>query len=193
MPASSQPQDHTREDALRELFGLEPGDGGRSGTDAKDDQGRTFELKSTTKDRVTTGRDVSTRTLEKWRERTWIIGCGEYSGTTFNFQSTWVLTPAQLEPWFFKIENRLVESGRLGDRVLTACGTNDFTDAERERIGKMLKRGSTLNDPQIPLRFIETNGTRVTDHHAERLQDIVDDTLNRLGVADRGGPLFYSR
>jgi hypothetical protein len=173
VPASSQPQDHTREDQLRALFGLEPGDGGRSGTDAKDDQGRTFELKSTTKDRVTTARDVSTRHLERWRGRTWIIGRGEYSGTTFHFQSTWVLTPAQLEPWFLKIENRLVESRRLGERVLAACGTNDFRDDERQRIAAILKRGSTLNNPHITLRFIETNGTRVTDHHAERLQEIV--------------------
>ncbi len=173
MPASSQPQDHTREDQLRALFGLEPGDGGRSGTDAKDDQGRTFELKSTTKDRVTTGRDVSTHTLERWRERTWIIGRGEYSGTTFTFESTWVLTPAQLEPWFFKIENRLVESGRLGDRVMGACSTNDFTSAEREQIAAMLGRGSTLNNPQIGLAFVRQNGTLITDNHAERLRQLV--------------------
>lgn len=147
MTASSQPQDHTREDALRELFGLLPSGEGRIGTDARDTQGRSFELKTTTKNQVTTARDVSTRHLERWRGRTWIIGRGEYWGSTFVFESTWVLTPSQLAPWFQKIENCLVETGRLGNRVLTACGTNDFRDDERQRIAAILKRGSTLNDP----------------------------------------------
>ncbi|MEA5510688.1 hypothetical protein VB715_13020 [Crocosphaera sp. UHCC 0190] len=71
-------QDDARENELIKLFQLEqPPNRGRSDTDALlKYKGQTFyfELKSTTKDSVTTVRDFGPVHIEKWKNKHWIIG-----------------------------------------------------------------------------------------------------------------------
>ena len=69
MKSGRKPQDRDREDALRKLFDLE----NRTGPDALDEMGRYYELKSTTRDRVSTARDVGPEHLKKWRKLNWIF------------------------------------------------------------------------------------------------------------------------
>ena len=62
MTSGRKPQDRDREDALRNLFELEAANQNRIGPDAVDEAGHYFELKSTTRDRVSTARDVGPET-----------------------------------------------------------------------------------------------------------------------------------
>lgn len=114
MTSNRKPQDRDREDALRQLFDLEQANHNRTGPDAIDEAGRYFELKSTTRDRVSTARDVGPGHLKKWRKLNWIFGRGQYAGKTFTFEKRYVLTPVRMESWFNRIEAKItiaVESG----------------------------------------------------------------------------------
>lgn len=171
-----QPQDHDREDALRTLFELKPANQGRSGLDAVDDWGHHYELKSTTRFQVSTARDVGPDHLLKWRQLNWIFGRGSYTGNTFIFEETYVLTPIQMEPWFRLIEAKVIQDAPLFVRVLSVLDTNGFTSAECDRVRRAFRRGVLLNDPKIPWSFIRTNGTLISRDHAKRLRQLLRPT-----------------
>jgi len=173
LKSGRKPQDRDREDALRELFELEPANQNRTGPDALDEVGRYYELKSTTRDRVSTARDVGQEHLKKWRQLNWIVGRGQYSGKTFEFGSTYVLTPTQMEPWFRAIEAKITQDDALFVRALDVLEANGFTQAERDRIRRAFRRGVLLNDPKITWGYIQTHGVEIRHRHARTLRRVL--------------------
>jgi Restriction endonuclease PvuII len=167
------PQDRDREDALRKLFELEPANQNRTGPDAVDENNRYYELKSTTRDRVSTARDVGPEHLRKWRQLNWIFGRGQYSGKTFEFESTYILTPTQMEPWFSLIESKITQDDALFARALNILEANGFTPAERDRIRRAFRRGVLLNDPKITWGYIQTHGVEIRREHARTLRQVL--------------------
>jgi hypothetical protein len=167
------PQDRDREDALRKLFDLEQANQNRTGPDAIDEAGRFYELKSTTRDRVSTARDVGPEHLKKWRKLNWIIGRGQYAGKTFAFEKTYVLTPVQMEPWFSLIEAKITQDDALFSRALNVLEANGFTPAECDRIRRAFRRGVLLNDPKIPWGYIQTHGVEIGGNHARKLREVL--------------------
>jgi hypothetical protein len=167
------PQDRDREDALRKLFDLQQANQNRTGPDAFDEMGRYYELKSTTRDRVSTARDVGPGHLEKWRKLNWIIGRGQYAGKTFSFEKTYVLTPVQMEPWFNLIEAKLTQDDALFSRVLNVLETNGFTPADCDRIRRAFRRGVLLNDPKITWGYIQSHGVEIRREHAKTLRPVL--------------------
>ena len=167
------PQDRDREDALRKLFELEPANQNRIGPDAVDEVGHYFELKSTTRDRVSTARDVGPEHLKKWRERNWIFGRDYYQGSTFKFEQTYFLSPVQLEPWFGMIEAKITQDDALFNRVLNVIDTNGFTEEESDRVRKAFRRRVLLNDPKITWGYIRTHGTEIRTKHSSTLRKLL--------------------
>src|SRR5579859_442345 len=111
-------QDAAREELMRNLFGLMPSGEGRSGADAIDEQGHPFELKSTTKDSVSTARDVGAHTLAKWRTRYWICAKGKNPRTGFALDEVYFLHPSFLKEWLTPMQKRFDSDLSLLDRVL---------------------------------------------------------------------------
>lgn len=173
MKAGRKPQDRDREDALRKLFKLSPANQNRTGPDAVDEAGRLFELKSTTRDRVSTARGVGLDHLAKWRKLNWIIGRGHYSSTSFTFEQTFFLTPVQMEPWFSAIEAKVTQNDVLFARALSLLDINGFTAAECDRIRSALRRGVLLNDPKITWTYVCSHGVRIDNDHAKRLRKLL--------------------
>ena len=73
-------QDQDRESKMIDILGL-IGTEQRMGHDAEDKAGNRYELKSTTKDKFGTGRDVSVEMIKKWRELYWIFATGPITRT----------------------------------------------------------------------------------------------------------------
>jgi hypothetical protein len=172
---SRRPQDDDREEALRNLFNLQPGNENRIGTDAVDEGRHQYELKTTTRDRVSTARDVGPAHIDKWRNRTWIFGRGAYLGNTFVFDQTYVLVPSAMEPWFSKLAGKVTQDAPLVACVLAVMDTSGFSTAECERIRCIFRRGTTLNNPTLPWSYVERNGVEVSEDHAAQLRRIVGD------------------
>ena len=158
---------------MRKLFDLEPANQNRTGPDASDEVGRYYELKSTTRDRVSTARDVGPDHLKKWRQLNWIFGRGQYSGKTFDFESTYVLTPKQMEPWFSLIEAMITQDDTLFARALDVLEAHGFTQTERDRIRRAFRRGVLLNDPKITWGYIRTHGIEIRHKHARTLRRVL--------------------
>ncbi|MCE5310694.1 MAG: hypothetical protein LLG20_23895 [Acidobacteriales bacterium] len=160
---------------MRKLFELQPANQNRIGPDAVDEAGRYFELKSTTRDRVSTARDVGLEHLKKWRERNWIFGRGYYEGNTFRFDQTYFLSPVQLEPWFGMIEAKLTKDDALFGRVLHVLDTNGFASEECDRVQRAFRRGVLLNDPKITWGYIRIHGTEICCNHSSALRKLLED------------------
>jgi DNA-binding transcriptional ArsR family regulator len=173
LKSGRKPQDRDREDALRKLFDLEQANQNRTGPDAFDEKGRYYELKSTTRDRVSTARDVGLGHLRKWCGLYWIFGRGQYTGKTFAFEKTYVLTPVQMEPWFEVIEAKITQDDALFSRALNVLEANGFTPAECDRIRRAFRRGVLLNDPKITWGYIQTHGVEVRREHAKTLRRVL--------------------
>ena len=112
-------QDDARESELITLFGLErPQDAGRSGTDAVlrlDEVVIPFELKSTTKDSVTTVRDFGPDHIRKWQEKHWLIGFYNPDGT--RLKHTLYGTPEMMKPWVQEKHNYILPDLVLAQAV----------------------------------------------------------------------------
>ena len=154
MTSRRKPQDRDREDALRKLFELQQANQNRTGPDAVDEEDRYFELKSTTRDRVSTARDVGPEHLKKWRQLTWIFGRGQYVGKTFAFEETYVLTPMQMESWFSVIEAKITQNDALFERALNVLEANGFTQSECDRIRRAFRRGCSAERSQDSLELL---------------------------------------
>ena len=173
MKSGRKPQDRDREDALRKLFDLEQANQNRTGPDALDEEGRYYELKSTTRDRVSTARDVGPEHLKKWRKLNWIFGRGQYAGKRFMFEKTYVLTPVQMEPWFNLIEAKITQDDVLFARALSVLEASGFTPAKCDRIRRAFRRGVLLNDPKITWGYIQTHGVEIRREHAKTLRRVL--------------------
>jgi hypothetical protein len=155
------------------MFELRQANHNRTGPDAADEKGRLYELKSTTRDRVSSARDVGMDHLTKWRRLNWISGRGNYKGRTFDFEQIYFLTPSQMEPWFSIMEAKITRDDALFKRVLKVLERTGFTAAERERVQLALRRGVLLNDPKIPWGYIQTHGVRIEGDYAKQLRKLV--------------------
>jgi len=173
LESGRKPQDRDREDALRKLFDLEQANQNRTGPDAVDETGRYYELKSTTRDRVSTARDVGPEHLKKWRKLHFIFGRGVYAGKTFKFEKTYVLTPVQMEPWFNGIEAKITQDDALFARALNVLEANGFTPAECDRVRRAFRRGVLLNDPKITWGYIQNHGVEIRRKHARTLRRVL--------------------
>jgi hypothetical protein len=155
------------------MFELEQANHNRTGPDAVDGKGRLYELKSTTRDRVSSARDVGLDHLRKWRQLNWIFGRGNYEGRAFKFEEIYLLTPAQMEPWFEIIEEKITEDDALFARILRVLKKEGFTVAERERVQRAFRRGVLLNDPKIRWTYVQTHGVRIERNHAKELRELL--------------------
>ena len=155
-------QDASREIQMRLRFGLLESGQGRMGADAIDEKGNQFELKSATREGVTTGRDLGIHTIQRYRTRYWIICRGSNRQRAgFVIDECRFLSPNMLEGWFQQIEARLKPDLDLLERVLGAMRTGQFANSEIDRLSYLVQRGYTLNNPKIPWRYIETYGVRI--------------------------------
>jgi hypothetical protein len=104
---------------------------GREGNDARDDEGKEYELKSVN---ILLTRSFSTHhhmnpvIIAKYRQVKWCFAA--YEG--IELQAVYMMESAQLEPYFSKWENKWHANG-----------------------------GKDINNPKIPWTFVKENGTQI--------------------------------
>jgi|GEM_PF-1928303 len=165
-------QDDSREQQIRELFGLVDPRDGRSGVDAVDSFGNPFELKSTTVTGVSTSRDVGSHTISRWKNRYWIFVRGRNLAAGFIIDESYFLHPHDMSEFFDELQKRF----EPGDEVWAKAKAHlsvSFARQEVDRLDRLINRGNTLNNPKIPWDYIVKNGTNVFENHAAVLQDLV--------------------
>ena len=166
-------QDNRREESLRELFGLRRSEQGRMGADAVDETGHEFELKSTTKNSVSTARDVGPHTVRKWRTRYWLFAKGRNLASGFKIDETYFLHPNQMDAWFRKLEDRFAGDLKLLKAAAEASKKEGATSAEVARLTYLGERGLTLNNPKVPWEYVQAHGKPITSYHAKGLRALV--------------------
>lgn len=135
-------QDSQRESEMRQLFGLSKDKTeGRSGTDAflqLDGKLYLFELKSTSKESVTTARDFGPDHIKKWKDKHWIFGFYKNESVIFKY-----LSPSDMDPWIrekeyyiapdFALSNIIPSKLELPDlhEILGSKPTYTLDDAKR--------------------------------------------------------------
>lgn len=173
MPLVEMVQDDSRERRMLDMFGLLPGAEGRMGTDAVDEHGNRYELKSATKSGVTTGRDVGLHTLQRYRSRYWIICKGVNRISGFEFEECRFLSPELLEGWFRTIEDRLKPDLVLLERVLAVMRNSEFSETDMDRMKRIVMRGYTLNNPKILWHYVVSHGIRIEGDPKEAVRRLV--------------------
>ena len=112
-------QDDRREIEQIELIELDPPTAkSRSGTDAVLNIGSVkieFELKSTTKDSVTTVRDFGMEHIQKWANKHWLFGFYTPKGNALRF--TRYASPLMMAPWIEDRREYIEADFRLADLV----------------------------------------------------------------------------
>jgi hypothetical protein len=166
-------QDDTREQQLARLLRLSRPER-RTGHDARDENDNPYELKTTTTANVTTGRDVGLPYLNRLRNSYMVVARG--SNTDYGFQpdAIYFLSPAMLEGWIVRIEQRLGGDAQLVDRAVEALRqAGGFTDDELDKLIYLGSRGLTLNNPKIPWAYVTGNGVLLQGEPSLHLRDLV--------------------
>ena len=214
-------QDDRRELEQIELFQLsQPTARSRSGTDGiLEIEGQTleFELKSTTKDSVTTVRDFGMDHILKWQNKHWLFGFYTPRGNALKF--TRYASPAMMASWieekrqYIEVDFKLAQLASknlstsdmyallgkkehytlddaltLHKKQLKIAEYRNLFDVEngysqsrmleilKLRCAYVIERGSTLNNPHIPKRVLESF-PKITDEHASTLRKLVAQSL----------------
>lgn len=169
-----QVQDDSREERLaRELNLVRTGK--RIGPDAVDKFGNEFELKTTTQQSLSTGRDVGQDFLNNMRTRYLIAARGNQTEYGFDIDDIYFLHPDDLEDWINPIESRLQGDMEIVNRAHGALAALGACLSTLQRLLSIGKRGITLNNPKIPWQYITEHGTRLGENPALDLQELVAD------------------
>ena len=83
-----------------------------------------IELKSTTTDSVSTARDVGPSHIKRWRNRVWVFGLYDRSGT--DLARVLTLGPDAMEAWIGKVESYVRPDFALGERVAAKLDREDL-------------------------------------------------------------------
>ena len=165
-------QDDNREAALARLLELQRSDR-RIGPDAADEYGNEVELKTTTTQSLSTGRDVGIEYLARMRTQYLVAARGRQTDYGFAFDDIYFLHPTDLEEWIQAHEERLRGDLDIVDRAhgaLAALGTCVNTLRRLLSIGR---RGITLNNPKIPWKYITEHGTRLGENPSLDLKALI--------------------
>ena len=139
-----QVQDDSREVMISTHCGLTHVPDSRSNVntpDAYDENGNPYELKSATRNSVTTARDVGLATIQSWREKYWIVAKGRNLRKGFEIECLYIAHPRQLEPFFGRIETRLQEDWSECEQVLNGAKQAGVNPSIITKVEAMLQRG----------------------------------------------------
>ena len=184
-------QDDAREAVLVRMLELKPSDR-RIGPDATDEHGNEFELKTTTKQSLSTARDIGRPYLARMRTQYLIAARGHQTDYGFAIDDLYFLHPDDLDIWIQRYEARLQGDWDVVDRAhraLQALGACVNTLARLLAIGE---RGITINNPKIPWSYVTEHGTRLGQNPALDLRELVASRPLPTAAASTGadeGPL----
>jgi hypothetical protein len=168
-------QDSARQNELRKLFDLQDPGLGRMGPDAIDERGNVYELKSTTKESVGTGRDVGFHTIKEYRKKHWIFGKYEFNRSKRRWElvETYYCSPNMMKDYFDQLEKRLLPDLRYYERIRQFLVSHGCPEP-LERLDYLVKRGITKNNPKIPYHYIQEHCVKIVENHAETLRKLVE-------------------
>jgi hypothetical protein len=128
---------------------------GRAGTDAEDENGNPFELKTTTVRDISTGRDIGPTITANWRKRYWVVARGMRLGQhgsglqQFRMDGLAVAHPDDLEAEFARIDDLYWSKFDPRKRVLDLARGAGATEGDLADAERWMDRGCRLNNPKI--------------------------------------------
>lgn len=164
-------QDDVREEELARRLQLQRSDR-RTGSDARDEHGNRYELKSVTTSSVTTGRDIGRDYLDRLRHSYFICAKGTNTEFGFAIADIYFLSPDMMGDWIAGIEARIGGDQGLVDAALSLLAASGF-EGDLERLKRICYRGFTLNNPKISWRYVTTHGIRLEGQPALHLRELV--------------------
>ena len=177
-PSEEIVQDSSREAFMAAYCGLNPS-GKRSGTDVCDDAGNPFELKSATGESVSTARDVGLHTIKIWRSKYWIVSVGTNFRGSWMTRELYIAHPDDLEPWFSEIEAKLRRDAKAAEEILRIAKGGGASEEKLKRADYLFKRGSTINNPHIPMKLIRERATALKPNVPEAARKEVKAFIRR--------------
>jgi hypothetical protein len=167
-------QDNKREQALAKILGLQT-TGKRSGFDAYDEFGNPYELKTTSKNDVGTGRDVGRSFIEKLKKEYFVAARSSLDPGEWKPSEIIVCHPNDLEEWIeAKLGSRLSADESLLAKVIAKID-KVFKKEETERIEYLITRGMTYNNPKISWDYLVQHGTKLNlTNTAKELKEFVN-------------------
>ena len=145
----------------------------RLGYDAEDEFGNNYELKSTTIKSVGTARDLGYDFLDKISKCYFIVAKGKNYPSGFEVNELYFLSPLMMEEWINKIKEKLQPDFDLQEKTKILL-KDQLTKEEISRLEYLLNRGTTLNNPKIPIHYLETNGIRIDlNRPIEHLRELI--------------------
>ena len=173
MPAKKrQVQDDLREEILTRSLKLTR-TGKRIGPDAKDEHGNLYELKTTTKQGLSTARDIGPEYLARMRIQYLIAARGRNTDYGFSIEDIYFLHPDDLDNWIKPIEDRLQADMDIVNQAHSALSALGAGVDTLKRILAIGKRGITLNNPKIPWQYVTDHGTRLGENPSLDLRELV--------------------
>ncbi len=134
----------------------------RIGSDAHDEHGNTYELKTVTTSGVTTGRDVGLPFLDRLRRTYLVVAKGHQDAYGFTIEDIYFLSPAMMDAWISPIEDRIRRDQDLIDRAIRALQSIGFP-GDLTRLRALCARGLTINNPKIGWNYVQAHGVRLQD------------------------------
>lgn len=170
-PRRRQVQDDIRERQLADQLQLERSPS-RTGSDAKDEFGNRYELKTVTTNSVTTGRDVGLPYLARLRDSFLVCARGVNTDYGFRTESIYFLSPDMMEDWITNLETKILADAALVDTAVEALEATGF-EGDVQRLRYLASRGFTVNNPKISWAYIVGHGVRIEGEPALHLRELV--------------------
>lgn len=164
-------QDDAREQQMAALLNLNRAST-RTGSDARDEHGNRYELKTTTTASVTTARDVGPDYLDRIGMSYLIAARGRNTDFGFTIDEMYFLSPEMLAEWISTVEARLSGDRTLVDSAIGSLVAASF-EGDLDRLRYLGYRGMTINNPKIPWSYVTSHGIRIEGQPALALRELI--------------------
>jgi len=167
-------QDDERHRQVIEYCGLEEKDH-RNGCDAEDKHNNMFEIKTGTRNSITTATDLSLNILNQYKREYWIIGVGKIeigAKKTYTLKELLWVHPKSMSLYFDKWEAQLM----LRQEILREELSNrqhDYPAYKMKELERMLKHGSSLTDPHMNMSHIRKWGVPLPIDNSNLAQEML--------------------
>lgn len=182
-------QDDRRELEQLELFELStPPERSRSDTDGiLEIEGQTlnFELKSTTKDSVTTVRDFGMNHIQKWENKHWIFGFYTAQGNALKY--TRYASPEMMSPWIEEKRKYIEVDFRLAQLAAENLVLENLFELVGEKASYTLIDAQALHKKQLKKSEYEKLFDLKQEYTQERMLEILK--MRCVYVVERGSTL----
>lgn len=182
-------QDDRREKLITSLCGLMECPDGRNGTDAMDENGELYELKSTGTKDIPFPKRTTLNTIQRYKNLHWLVSRGDNYDTGYVIRELYYLPPIRMQPFLGSLEDQISKHLQVWDFIVDKSKVDRLSVESRKYYDRFYMQIASLNSPWMKWSYVQKNGVELFEPYDASLREARNEfrdtgTVSRYSTVD---------